>query len=71
MFVSVQIDSARKCGRCGELKPASDFAWRRKARGQLDNYCRACRAAYKREHYMVYHELLSERGSHAPSSLNG
>jgi len=33
-----------------------DFAWRRKARGQRDNYCRACRAAYKREHYILHHE---------------
>src|SRR5262249_46781507 len=28
-----------------------EFAWRRKARGQRDNYCRTCRAAYKQEHY--------------------
>jgi hypothetical protein len=41
----------RRCGRCKEFKPVTDFAWRRQARGQLDNYCRACRAAYKQEHY--------------------
>jgi hypothetical protein len=41
----------RRCGRCGEWKTFADFAWRRKARGQLDNYCRLCRAAYKQEHY--------------------
>jgi hypothetical protein len=41
----------RRCGRCGELKPFEDFAWRRKTRGQRDNYCRPCRAAYKQEHY--------------------
>ena len=41
----------RRCGRCGETKPKDAFAWRRKARGQLDNYCRPCRAAYKQEHY--------------------
>jgi hypothetical protein len=29
----------------------SEFAWRRKARGQRDNYCRVCRAKYKQEHY--------------------
>ena len=39
------------CGRCGEFKPESAFAWRRRARGQRDNYCRPCRAGYKREHY--------------------
>ena len=41
----------RKCGRCGDEKPLADFAWRRKAKGQLDNYCRPCRAAYKQIHY--------------------
>lgn len=32
-------------------RPVDDFAWRRKARGQRDNYCRPCRAAYKQEHH--------------------
>ena len=41
----------RRCGRCGESKPADAFAWRRKVQGQRDNYCRPCRAAYKQEHY--------------------
>jgi hypothetical protein len=41
----------RTCGRCGAEKPLEEFAWRRKARGQRDNYCRPCRTAYKHEHY--------------------
>ena len=41
----------RRCGRCEEEKPDEDFAWRRIAKGQKDNYCRPCRAAYKKEHY--------------------
>jgi hypothetical protein len=53
MFVSVEF---RACGRCGQRKPAAEFAWRRKARGQRDNYCRACRAAYKRQHYSANRE---------------
>lgn len=28
-----------------------EFAWRRRAQGQRDNYCRPCRAEYKQEHY--------------------
>jgi hypothetical protein len=55
MFVLVPArpakDSSRRCGRCGELKALDQFAWRRKARGQRDNYCTPCRAQYKREHY--------------------
>ena len=41
----------RRCGRCGERKPLDEFAWRRRAKGQLDNYCRSCRSAYNQEHY--------------------
>jgi hypothetical protein len=41
----------RRCGRCNTKKSLDEFAWRRKDLGQRDNYCRPCRAAYKREHY--------------------
>jgi|AntDryMetagUQ889_1029465.scaffolds.fasta_scaffold03982_4 hypothetical protein len=40
-----------RCYRCGEVKPAEAFAWRRKARGQRDSFCRPCRSAYGKEHY--------------------
>jgi hypothetical protein len=46
----------RRCGRCNEEKSVEDFAWRRRARGQRDNYCRPCRAAYHREHYLANKE---------------
>jgi hypothetical protein len=41
----------RKCYRCGLLKPLLDFSWRRRAKGQLDSFCRPCRSEYGREHY--------------------
>jgi hypothetical protein len=50
MFVSSPAET-RVCSRCRLRKPASCFGWHRKDRGQLDTYCRGCRAAYKREHY--------------------
>lgn len=56
MFVQANAGTTRTCGRCGQSKPATDFAWRRKARGQRDNYCRPCRAEYKREHYASHRE---------------
>jgi hypothetical protein len=43
----------RRCGRCGNEKSLEEFAWRRRARGQRDNYCRPCRADYKQEHYLA------------------
>jgi hypothetical protein len=46
-------DGLKRCGRCGELKPLSDFAWRRKHRGQRHNMCRPCHSAYHREHYLA------------------
>jgi hypothetical protein len=46
----------RRCGRCGELKPVEDFAWRRKQKGQRHNYCRPCHAEYHREHYLANKE---------------
>jgi hypothetical protein len=51
MFVSGGDAQLRRCGRCSQSKPLAEFAWRRKACGQRDNYCRACRADYKQEHY--------------------
>jgi hypothetical protein len=43
----------RRCGRCGELKPVEEFAWRRKGKGQRHNYCRPCHAEYHGEHYIA------------------
>jgi len=43
----------RRCGRCQQVRPIDDFAWRRKARGQRDDYCRPCRADYHHEHYIA------------------
>jgi hypothetical protein len=52
---------SRKCYRCGELKPAQDFAWRRKAKGQRDSFCRPCRSAYGKEHYAANRAVYIER----------
>jgi hypothetical protein len=43
----------RRCGRCGQLKPIAQFAWRRRRKRQRDNICAPCRAAYGREHYLA------------------
>jgi hypothetical protein len=44
-------EQARKCYRCGELKPVDEFSWRRRRNGQRDSFCRPCRSEYHREHY--------------------
>jgi hypothetical protein len=43
----------KKCYRCGVRKAVDQFAWRRKAQGQRDSFCRPCRSAYGREHYLA------------------
>jgi hypothetical protein len=48
--------SSRRCSRCGSVRPAVEFAWRRRATGARDTYCRPCRAEYKREHYAANRE---------------
>jgi hypothetical protein len=47
-----KASATRTCGKCQKAKPLSEFAWRRTSKGQFDNYCRPCRANYKREHYL-------------------
>jgi len=44
-------EEGRRCGRCGQVKPIEQFAWRRIKRGQRDNMCRPCRSEYGKEHY--------------------
>jgi len=64
MFAKVNDDSEialRKCGRCGELKPLAEFAWRRKARGQRHNYCRPCHSKYRRQHYLANRRRYIDR----------
>ncbi|HUP68642.1 MAG TPA: hypothetical protein VM142_02390 [Acidimicrobiales bacterium] len=57
----------RRCGRCGETLSVEQFAWRRQAKNQRDNYCRPCRSDYKREHYQTnkarYIEAAARRGN--------
>ena len=42
-----------RCCRCRERKAPDEFAWRRKAQGQRDTFCRPCRSTYGREHYLA------------------
>jgi hypothetical protein len=43
----------QRCSRCHEAKPVSEFAWRRRRKLQRDTFCRPCRSAYGREHYLA------------------
>ena len=53
LFVVESSTQFRICYRCGQRKPEEEFAWKRKAKGQRDSFCRACRSAYGKEHYLA------------------
>lgn len=61
--------SIQKCYRCGELKPADEFNWRRKKKGQRDSFCRPCRSAYKKEHYAANRQQYIDRASNRKREL--
>jgi hypothetical protein len=44
--------SQKLCCRCGELKDLSEFTFKNLAKAILHSYCRACHAAWNREHYL-------------------
>src|SRR5207247_10769580 len=49
------------CVMCHEDKPASEFAFRSLATGQLQSHCRKCHAAYRRQHYLDNREIYIAR----------
>jgi len=59
----------RRCGRCGHSRPIAEFAWHRKAKGQRDNYCRPCRAAYKQAHYAAHRQRYVANASRRKRAL--
>jgi hypothetical protein len=41
----------RRCARCGEDKPVSEFGWKNKERTRLHSYCKPCVRANSKAHY--------------------
>jgi hypothetical protein len=62
-------DEFKKCYRCGASKSAEHFAWRNKAKGRHDSFCRPCRAAYKKEHYAANRQLYIDRAQKRKQQL--
>ena len=64
VFVSeVSEEDPLRCSRCGETKPAHEFAWRRRRKLQRDTYCRGCRAAYGKKHYEANKQKYVEQAA--------
>ena len=69
MFVFDTSGEPRKCYRCGEVKPAEAFSWRRRERGQRDSFCRPCRKAYGRAHYLANRQRYVDQARAAKQRL--
>lgn len=41
----------KRCARCREDKPTSEFGWKNQVKGWRTSYCRPCVAANSRDHY--------------------
>ena len=54
-------DGTKRCSKCGETKPVSEFSRHRKAPDGLNWLCRECHNAYKRE-YTQRPEVKARRG---------
>src|SRR6266850_135011 len=51
----------RRCCMCHQEKPEADFAFRSIATGVRQGHCRACHAAYRRQHYLANREAYIAR----------
>ncbi len=54
ILLSPDVDGLRRCSRCGERKPLSDFPFRDVRAGLRGHYCRECQAEYRRSHYEAH-----------------
>lgn len=71
--VPVEAPAARVCQRCGQLLPASDFAWRSREQATLQQWCKRCHNEYKRSVYVAEksrHVALVVRHAKSRASRN-
>ena len=60
----------KRCGRCQLEKSIEEFNWRREERGQRDNMCRPCRAAYHHEHYVANRQRYVDQARERKQRVN-
>jgi hypothetical protein len=56
-------EATRVCCTCREAKPLGEFALKNKQRGTRSTKCRACQAAYSRDHYQRNRATYLERAA--------
>ncbi|PAE09712.1 hypothetical protein CHI02_23745, partial [Niallia circulans] len=45
----MQLPEEKICGKCKQIKPVEDFAFKNKAKGTRNSHCNNCKNKYKRE----------------------
>jgi hypothetical protein len=53
----------RKCSGCGDRKDISEFAFRSKALGKLQKYCKSCGKKYRKTHYLANRRHYIEKAA--------
>jgi 5-methylcytosine-specific restriction endonuclease McrA len=51
----------KRCSRCGETKPHSEFHKQKRSRDGLQSYCRECTKAYAKAHYEANAEQIKAK----------
>jgi hypothetical protein len=51
----------KRCARCGEEKPTSEFGWKDQSKRRLMSYCKPCVTANSRQHYAANKESYAIR----------
>ena len=51
----------KRCSRCHQYKPRTDFNFRRASSGTLGHYCKPCQQEYCKAHYLRNRQLHNER----------
>lgn len=62
-------NEGKRCPRCELWKRFDQFAWRRKAAGIRQVYCRSCMAAYNRVHYRANKQLYIDRARRRTAAI--
>jgi protein-arginine kinase activator protein McsA len=61
--------TTKKCGKCKEVKQASEFSLSRKKKSGLSSYCRTCASAYYQENRDRLYPMIKARGKIARQSV--
>jgi hypothetical protein len=53
----------RQCVACKELKPITEFVFRRRWLGERHTHCRECQKGYKRKHYETHKQAYIQKSA--------